>query len=64
MSDIKLESQEDLFALLRKLPEKEKYMAMDIITRLQNGDIDHNQAADKIEKLLFGCGLAHRNTLM
>lgn len=64
MAKVKLDTKEDLFELLRKLPEKEKLMALDVIMRLQDGKIDNKQAADEIEKLFLECGLSYKKTLM
>ncbi len=59
MSDIKLETTDDLFKLLRQLPEQERWAAMGAINRLQNGKIDADKATEEIKQLFLRSGMAH-----
>ncbi|RCX07891.1 hypothetical protein DFR58_14711 [Anaerobacterium chartisolvens] len=59
MLDIKLETKGDLFELLRQLPEQERWAAMGVINRLQDGKIDVDKATEEIKQLFLRSGMAH-----
>jgi len=56
---IELETADDLFAFLRRLPEQERWEALKVINRLQKRQIDHVQAAAEIKSLFLKSGVAH-----
>lgn len=55
---MKLESPDDLFVLLRQLPEQEKFAALGVLNKMQKGKIDHIQATAELKQLFLRSGLA------
>lgn len=55
---VQMETQEDLFAFLRQLPDAERFAALGVLSRLQKGKITAYAATAEIKGLFFRCGLA------